>query len=98
MNNPFSMTALVQYETFVDNTTAKFLDQTGRLLSSQNEICDFVEWLQFYALDVIGEITYRKRHGFFEPAEDVDGMVKYLGRSFNYVAPVRHLNSLCVTP
>jgi hypothetical protein len=92
------MTALDQYEPSVDNTIAKFLDQTERLFSSQNKICDFVEWLQFYALDVIGEITYRRRHGFVEPAEDVDGMVKYLGRSFSYVAPVRHLNSPCLKP
>ncbi|KAK4694893.1 hypothetical protein P7C71_g2762, partial [Lecanoromycetidae sp. Uapishka_2] len=37
-----------------------------------DKICDFAEWLQFYAFDVIGEITYSKRHGFVERAEDVD--------------------------
>lgn len=88
VNSAFSMTALVQYEPSVDDTTLLFLDQTESLFSSQNKICDFAEWLQFYAFDVIGEITYSKRHGFVERGEDVDGMVKYLGRLFSYVAPV----------
>lgn len=82
------MSALVQYEPFVDSTTEVFLDQTAKLFASQRKVCDFAEWLQFYAFDVIGQITYSKRHGFVDRAEDVDGMVGYLGRLFNYVAPV----------
>ena len=82
------MSALVQYEPFVDDTTAKFLDQTDALYSSKNAVCNFAEWLQFYAFDVIGQITYSKRHGFVDRAEDIDGMVNYLGKIFSYVAPV----------
>jgi hypothetical protein len=37
---------------------------------------------------VIGQITYSKRHGFLERNEDVDGMIGYLGKLFGYVAPV----------
>ncbi|KAL8825167.1 MAG: hypothetical protein Q9191_004576 [Dirinaria sp. TL-2023a] len=88
VNYAFSMTALVQYEPFVDGTTEKFLDQTEALFSSKNAVCDFSQWLQYYAFDVIGEITYSKRHGFVDRGEDVDGMVSYLGRLFSYVAPV----------
>ena len=89
VNSAFSMTALVQYEPSVDITTEKFLDQTEALFSSKNKICDFTKWLQYYAFDVIGEITYSKRHGFVDSAEDVDGMVGYLGKLFSYVAPVQ---------
>ena len=82
------MSALVQYEPFVDNTTKLFLDQTERLFAGKPEGCDFTRWLQFYAFDVIGEITYSKRHGFVEKNEDIDGIVAYLGKLFLYVAPV----------
>ena len=88
VNNAFSMSALVQYEPFVDTTTEVFLDQTDRIFASQNQICDFAQWLQFFAFDVIGQMTYSKRHGFVDKNEDVDGMVGYLGRLFSYVAPV----------
>jgi len=82
------MSSLVQYEPFVDRTTEVFLDQTQRHFASKNAVCDFAQWLQFYAFDVIGEMTYSKRHGFVDRVEDVDGMVSYLGRLFSYVAPV----------
>ncbi|SPQ23280.1 5856bdeb-a5c9-4d37-ae5b-558ab71ed232 [Thermothielavioides terrestris] len=88
VNSAFAMSALVQYEPFVDNTTKLFLKQTERLYIDQPNPCDFTRWLQFYAFDVIGEITYSKRHGFIEKNEDVDGIVAYLTKLFLYVAPI----------
>jgi len=82
------MSALVQYEPFVDNTTRLFLKQTEKLYIDTPQACDFTQWLQFYAFDVIGEITYSKRHGFIERNEDVDGIVAYLTKLFLYVAPI----------
>ncbi|KAI0907735.1 cytochrome P450 [Ustulina deusta] len=88
VNSAFSMSALVQYEPFVNNTMKLFFEQTERLYVNNAEGCDFVRWLQFYAFDVIGEVTYSKRHGFLERNEDVDGIVSYLGNLFLYVAPI----------
>jgi cytochrome P450 len=90
------MSALVQYEPMVDETTEKFLDQTQALFAAKKARCDFAEWLQFYAFDVIGNITYSKRHGFVDRAEDVDGMVQYLGKLFSYVAPIGQIPILDV--
>ncbi|GAB0138625.1 hypothetical protein EsDP_00006851 [Epichloe bromicola] len=88
VNAAFSMSALVQYEPFVDNTTRLFLDQTKRLFVEEERECDFTTWLQYYAFDVIGEITYSKRHGFVERNEDVEGIIAHLARLFLYVAPI----------
>ncbi|KAI0382135.1 cytochrome P450 [Hypomontagnella monticulosa] len=88
VNSAFAMSALVQYEPFVDNTTKLFLKQTERLFAGNPDGCDFTQWLQFYAFDVIGEITYNKRHGFVEKNEDIDGIIHYLGDLFLYVAPI----------
>jgi hypothetical protein len=88
------MSALVQYEPFVDNTTKLFLDQTENLFVKKPDVCDFTQWLQFYAFDVIGEITYSKRHGFIEKNEDVEGIVAYLSKLFLYVAPVSQTSQL----
>ncbi|KAK7750744.1 hypothetical protein SLS62_007295 [Diatrype stigma] len=88
VNSAFAMSALVQYEPFVDNTTKLFLKQTEKLFVNNPDGCNFTQWLQFYAFDVIGEITYSKRHGFIEKNEDIDGIVNYLGNLFLYVAPI----------
>ncbi|KAK3941462.1 hypothetical protein QBC46DRAFT_431297 [Diplogelasinospora grovesii] len=88
VNSAFAMSALVQYEPFVDNTTRLFLKQTEKLYEQDDRPCDFTRWIQFYAFDVIGEITYSKRHGFIEKNEDVEGIVDYLSKLFLYVAPI----------
>ncbi|KAI1496679.1 cytochrome P450 [Biscogniauxia marginata] len=92
VNAAFAMSALVQYEPFVDNTTRLFLRQTERLYAGDRHragaVCDLTRWLQFYAFDVIGEITYGRRHGFLEKNEDIDGIVGYLSNLFLYVAPI----------
>ncbi|KIX02044.1 uncharacterized protein Z518_07983 [Rhinocladiella mackenziei CBS 650.93] len=72
VNNAFSMSQLVQYEPAVNETVEVFLDQTDRLYAKPDNVCDFAEWLQYFAFDVIGQITYSKRHGFVERNEDVD--------------------------
>ena len=86
------MTSLIQYEPSVDRVIRMFLSQTENVFSATPEksgkVCDFAKWLQFYAFDVIGCITYSKPHGFVERNEDIDGMVNYLAGLFDYVAPV----------
>ncbi|KAG9231200.1 cytochrome P450 [Amylocarpus encephaloides] len=88
VNSAFSMSTLVQYEPFVDSTTELFLSQTEKIYAQTGDVCNFSRWLQFYAFDVIGEMTYSKRHGFVEENRDIDGIVQYLGKLFDYVAPI----------
>ncbi|ESZ90950.1 cytochrome P450-like protein [Sclerotinia borealis F-4128] len=90
VNAAFSMSTLVQYEPLVTRTTEIFLSRTAELFTSPSDhsSCDFAKWLQFYAFDVIGEMTYSKRHGFLEENRDVDGIISYLGKLFDYVAPI----------
>ncbi|KAL5343582.1 hypothetical protein BJX70DRAFT_385367 [Aspergillus crustosus] len=88
VNHAFSMTSLVQYEPMVNDTVELFLDQTATLFANGGQICDFARWLQFFAFDVIGSITYSKRHGFIEKNEDIDGIIKSLARIFDYAGPI----------
>lgn len=99
VNSAFSMSTLIQYEPFVDSTTELFLAQTEKLYSSPNQPCNFSKWLQYYAFDVIGEMTYSKRHGFLEENRDIDGIIGYVSWLFDYAAPVRldFLSSLAMT-
>jgi hypothetical protein len=85
------MSALIQYEPFVDSTTELFLSQTEKLYVSTQQACNFSRWLQFYAFDVIGEMTYSKRHGFLEENRDIEGIIDYVAWFFDYAGPVRIL-------
>ncbi|KAK3726068.1 hypothetical protein LTR37_000216 [Vermiconidia calcicola] len=88
VNNAFSMSSLVSYEPLVDNTTDAFIEQTEQRYCKTGKTCDFSKWLQFFAFDVIGEITWSKRIGFVDRDEDVDGIVKFIGDFLSYAAPV----------
>ncbi|KKY29023.1 putative cytochrome p450 [Phaeomoniella chlamydospora] len=84
------MTSLIQYEPSVDRVIHTFLDQTEKLFARRGgksgAVCDFARWLQFYAFDVIGTITYSKPHGFVEQNKDIGGMVAYMAGFFDYAA------------
>ncbi|KAL4957002.1 hypothetical protein BDW69DRAFT_191947 [Aspergillus filifer] len=88
VSNAFSMTSLVQYEPMVNETIELFLSQTETLFAVPGKECDFARWLQFFAFDVIGSITYSNRHGFIEKNEDIDGIVASLARIFDYAGPI----------
>lgn len=88
VNSAFSMSSLVNYEPLVDSTMNAFIEQTRQRYSNTGERCNFSRWLQFFAFDVIGELTWSKRLGFVERDEDVDGIVEFVGKFLDYAAPV----------
>ncbi|KAF2403162.1 cytochrome P450 [Trichodelitschia bisporula] len=78
VNNAFTMMSLVTLEPLVDSTTKVFLDQTEKLFAQTGKICIFNNWLQYFAFDVVGSITFSKRLGFVDRNEDVDGILDFL--------------------
>ncbi|RSM08509.1 hypothetical protein CDV31_008146 [Fusarium ambrosium] len=70
----YSMSTLVEFEPFVDNTTKLFMQRLDELADSGAGI-NFGTWLQMYAFDVVGEIVFGKKLGFLESSIDVDGIM-----------------------
>ncbi|KAK4942564.1 hypothetical protein LTR10_017693 [Elasticomyces elasticus] len=88
VSNAFSMTSIVQYEPRVNDTVRIFLQRTEELFAKSEKRCNFIHWLQYFAFDVITEITYSRRVGFVDRYEDVDGIIAWLDKIFDYQAPV----------
>lgn len=80
------MTNLVSFESYVDSTMRVFCDQLdARFVKNgggNSPACDFGQWLQLFAFDVIGEITFSHRLGFLEQGEDVDGIISDIWNTF----------------
>ena len=49
----YSMTALKQYEPFVDTTSKLFCRKLVERFADPGTICDLGTWLQYYAFDVM---------------------------------------------
>lgn len=88
VNHAFSMSSLVGYEPLVDRTTDAFIEETKRRYCGPGRTCNFSKWLQFFAFDVIGELTWSKRIGFVDRDEDVEGIVKFVGDFLAYAGPI----------
>ncbi|KAK4552245.1 hypothetical protein LTR86_010599 [Recurvomyces mirabilis] len=75
----FNLSALVQYEPFVDSTIRSLLSQLGSRYADRSggaSVCKLQQWMHWYAFDVVGELTYSKPFGFMETASDVDGIIR----------------------
>ncbi|KAF4459037.1 hypothetical protein FALBO_14211 [Fusarium albosuccineum] len=88
VNSAYAMSTLVQFEPLVDSTTVEFIRQIDARFSDTENVCDFGKWLQFYAFDVIGELTYSKRLGFVDRGIDVDGIISSIEWMLDYAAVV----------
>ena len=79
----YSLSTLVEIEPLIDSTTAVFMSRLDELFAETGNVCDLGKWLQWYAFDVIGELTFSKRLGFLEKAEDVEGICAAVGANFD---------------
>jgi Cytochrome P450 len=75
----------MQYEPFVDNCTEILLQRLEER-SAYAKAIDLAQWLQSYAFDVIGEITFNHRFGVLENGSDQNGLLDAIHKSFAYSA------------
>jgi len=83
--NAYSMTSLLELEASIDSCTQIFLSQL-RKSADQKAPVDLGEWLQYYAFDVVGEITFAKKLGFLEEGRDIDGMIEAIQGMLAYAS------------
>jgi hypothetical protein len=71
----YSLSSLRQLEPLVDECSILFMDAMKDLAGKP---LDLGEWLQWYAFDVIGNITFAQTFGFLKDREDrmkvIDGL------------------------
>ena len=83
----YSLSTLVEYEELVDRTTDVFLGVLEERFArgkSSDQVLDLGRYIQFFAFDVIGELTFSRRLGFIESGSDVDGIIDAIGANFLY--------------
>lgn len=87
------MNNLVSFKPYIDSTISFFIQQLDKRFVKASEVCNLGAWLQMFAFDVMGEITFSRRLGFLESGEDVSGLMAHIEEYFNKTSPVRILTS-----
>ena len=80
-------------EPAVDACSNLFIDRLGPFADSGQSF-DLGIWLEYYAFDVVGEMTFSKRMGFLEQGKDVDGMLRGIVGMLQYNAIVGQVHGL----
>lgn len=81
--NLYTQTALLSYEGYADECAEVFTQRLSEIARS-GETVDMGHWLQCYAFDVIGAITYGKRFGFLDEGKDIGNTMRALDRNMVY--------------
>ncbi|KAA8652914.1 cytochrome P450 [Aspergillus tanneri] len=87
----FSLSNVSKFEGLVDEVLQVIDEQLERRFSSHGEIFDLTEWLQFFAFDVMGTMTFSKRYGFLEQGKDVGGMLDAIAHFMRQAAPMMQI-------
>ena len=91
INSAFSLTSILKYESWVDDTIELFQHQIKDRYANKDGasgIIDLHKWIAFFTADVISNLTYGKRTGFLERGEDIEGIhegVRLVFRPWLYV-------------
>ncbi|KAI1164733.1 cytochrome P450 [Nemania serpens] len=83
LQSTYSMSSLVSYEPYVDACSDIFSQRLSEM-SEAGTLMDMGHWLQCYAFDVIGQITYGKRVGFLDCGEDIQNIMHAIDSQLLY--------------
>ncbi len=93
INPAFSLTQLLRYEPWVDDTVRLFFQQMRSRFADKDGpegVIDFSLWLGYFSADVISEMTFGQKTGFLETGKDVQGIIMGVRRVFRPWLYVRH--------
>lgn len=74
VSNKFSLTTLREFEPQINSCTNKFISIMHEFAST-NEVVDLGQWLQWYAFDVVGAITFNSLFGFMDQRKDIQDII-----------------------
>ncbi|KAI0466771.1 putative benzoate 4-monooxygenase cytochrome P450 [Xylaria cf. heliscus] len=71
----YSLTNTVTFEPLVDEVLLCLEEQLNNRFSVTGATFNFGDYLQFFAFDVMGTLTFSKKYGFLETGKDVQGIL-----------------------
>lgn len=70
----YSISSSISFEPRIDEVQECLQKNLDKRFLENGEICNLGEWLQFFAFDVMGTLTFSKRYGFLDTGDDVKGI------------------------
>ncbi|KAJ5459148.1 hypothetical protein N7530_011092 [Penicillium desertorum] len=87
----FSLSNVLRLEEFVDEAIRVMIQQLDERFAETGKSFDLTDWLQYFAFDVMGTLTFSKRYGFLEQGGDVHGMLATIWNYMKTAAPMTQI-------
>ncbi|OAG11211.1 putative benzoate 4-monooxygenase cytochrome P450 [Paraphaeosphaeria sporulosa] len=84
----FSVSSAATLEPLVDTVLECIHTRFDERFADKEQVFDMGQWLQFFAFDVMGSITFSKRYGFLDEGRDVGGMLGTIVDFMRAAAPM----------
>ncbi len=84
----FSLSNTLPLEVFVNKTIDVMTEQLDKRFAGSRITFDLADWLQYFAFDVMGTLTFSKRYGFLEQGQDVNDMLSTIWNYMKRAGPV----------
>lgn len=81
------MSAIVELESLVDSCIKIFMGKIDKHIDDRAPL-NMARWFQWYAFDVIGELTFSKRFGFLEKEADIEGAMRQIDLLLYYISTI----------
>lgn len=85
VGNAYALPRLLESEAAIDSCIELFMSRLNEFATNDRKI-DLGTWLQYFAFDVVGEVTFASKLGFLEQGKDVDGMMKAIEGMLAYAS------------
>ncbi|KAG8159003.1 hypothetical protein KVR01_011446 [Diaporthe batatas] len=93
----YSMNSMLAMEGLVDKTIRSLCEQLeNRFMDGRNanKACDLADWIEFYAWDVVGEVTFSKDFGFLRGGSDQMELIQTAESIMHYFGVVGQMPAL----
>ncbi|KFA68968.1 hypothetical protein S40285_07008 [Stachybotrys chlorohalonatus IBT 40285] len=84
----YSLTNVVNFEKSIDEVMDILFEQLDKRFVSSRAVFDLADWLQYFAFEVMGTMTFSSRYGFLESGQDINGMLDAIWNFMLTVGPM----------
>ncbi|KAB8258857.1 cytochrome P450 [Aspergillus pseudonomiae] len=87
----YSLSNILTFETFVDQVLEILFRQLEERFVPGQVAFDLGNWLQYFAFDVMGTMSFSRRYGFLEKGRDDTGLLSAIWAFMKAAAPVTQM-------
>ncbi|KAF2090546.1 cytochrome P450 [Saccharata proteae CBS 121410] len=86
VSSTYAMSNIIAFEPRVDDTIRCLIKRLDDEFVRTSKACDINHWMQYFAFDVIGEVTLSHRVGFLDAGYDINDMLNWIEKISDYRA------------